>query len=197
LIYFKNTGIQKWSVFIMKKIRWMSTAFIVLFVTSFFLLPIYIFLYWLTNGFPFGPYMQISIPLYEGPSLPPIGVLPLETKIYSFLISLLPVSLYMGVLAFLIKIFHLFSRGEILSLNIVILTRRLAWTFLFAQLIAPVYSFLISMIMTWHLRPEYRFAYFGINLQDIFLISISIIVLLISWIIAEYYKINQEQEFTV
>ncbi len=181
----------------MKNIRRLSTILIFVFATILVLLPIYVAVYWLTNGYALDPYHAIQIFLYAGPPLPPIWTLPTVIKVYGFLINLVPVSLYMLILANLIKLFNYFRQGEILSPSIVILFRRIAWFLLVTQLIRPLYNFFILYALNFAKPPAYRYFYIGINFQDFILISVSAIVLLISWIFSEYYKINQEQEFTV
>jgi len=118
-----------------------------LYAICFCVLPIYVMLFWITNGFPLGAGTPMQVFLYEGPTLPAISTFPVSVKIIAFLINMIPVSLYMLLLGFLIRLFHCFSRGEILSLRIVKYIRYAAWTFLGAQLIRPIYSFLMSLLV--------------------------------------------------
>jgi len=181
----------------MRKLRQLGGTMRLIYVLCLCVLPIYVILFWLTNGYPFGGNVPLQIFLYEGPSLPPIAMLPLNLKIYGLLVNLIPVSLGMLLLAFLIRLFHRFSQGEIISTQIVKLIRYIAWTFLWIQLIRPFYSLLMSFVLTLLYPVKYRFAYLGISVQDILMIFVAATLLLIAWVFAEYYKMHKEQEFTV
>lgn len=181
----------------MKNIQRISLALKIIFIMIFILLPTYNALFWITNGFAVDGISSLNLFLYEGPALPAISSLPLTSKITGCLISFIFIGLYMLILGYLIKLFHLFSKGEILSFNIVIITKRIAWILLITQLARPLFNFLMSLTLTWYFPPGLRFAYLGFNLQDALMISISLVVLLISWVFSEYYKIHQEQEYVV
>ncbi len=181
----------------MKNIRRMSNVLKIIFVIFLISLPTYTISYWLTNSYVFGHSHYFSIFLYEGPQLAPIWTLTATLKMYAFLLNMVPVVLYMFMLGNLVWLFHCFSQGDIMSPKILKLIKRITWTFLIAQLIRPAYTFMMSFIFSQANPPGSRYAYLGITLQDILMVFIGVILLLIYWVFSEYYKINQEQEFTV
>ncbi|OGO95146.1 MAG: hypothetical protein A3F10_01295 [Coxiella sp. RIFCSPHIGHO2_12_FULL_42_15] len=182
----------------MNKIRRLSLALQFIFGILFLWLPIYTFVFWLSNGLPFGAHYPTNVFLYNGPALPYIWMLPLSVKVYGFLVNMIPIGLYMIVLSLLVRLFYLYAHyGEIISMRIVSLYKTIALFLLSVQIIRPLYGMLISYTLTSANPPGLRFVFFGISLQDVIMISIISTILLISWIIEEYHELNEEQGYIV
>lgn len=181
----------------MDKIRRLSNILKFIFTIMLIVLPVYTALYWVSGSFILGHEHTFNVFLYEGPPLPPIYTLSTNVRILGFLINMIPVTLYMFVLLSLIALFHRFSRGEILSPRIVNSVKHIAWILFAAQILRPIYNFLMSLVLTLQSPPGQRFAYLGITVQDLVMILTSAIALLIYWVFSEYYKLHKEQEFMV
>ncbi len=182
----------------MKRIQRLSLVLQIIFTIVFLWLPVYTVIYWLSNGLPFGSQFPISVFLYNGPPLPFIWTLPLNIKIYGFFVNMLPVGLYMILLALLVRLFYLYHRhGEIISSRIVSLYKTIALFLLATQAVRPFYCMLLSYTLSSANPPGHRFIYFSFSLQDVIMISVASVVLLISWIIEEYHSLNEEQGYTV
>lgn len=181
----------------MKKIRRLSLTLQVIIALAFVLLPFYTVVFWLSNGHPFGAQAPIGVFLYEGPVQPLVSILPPNVKAIAFLVNMIPVTLYMVIIAFLMRLFHLYGAGEVFSARVVKLYQKIAWVLLTVQLIKPFYSTLMGYVLTLINPPGQRMLYIGLNIQDFLMICVAGVVLLVSWIVAEYYTLHEEQEYTV
>lgn len=183
----------------MKKIQQISLIFRILFQIAFFILPIFLVVSWIQapKSLSFFGHMIVfnSIP-HHYPILYTLGW---STKLLGFLISLIPTTVSMFTLYFLIKLFKLYERNEIFSLSNVKYIRNVAYTLLIGQFINPIYEFFVSMIITWH-NPEHsglRYASITFDQGNIGIIIIAVLVILISWIMAEGYKLKEEQQLII
>lgn len=183
----------------MNKIQRTSLFFRVLFQIIFILLPLLTIITWIYAPEPIsflGSKIILSAFSHGYPIVQPLTV---DTKLLGFLISLLPLIVNLFVLYFLIKLFRLYEQGEIFTMNNVRYIRNIGYALLIGQLINPVYQALISMAMTWNNPPHQGLRIISISLDgtNIGIILMSLLIILISWIMLEGYKLKEEQQFTV
>ncbi|MES2217910.1 MAG: DUF2975 domain-containing protein [Pseudomonadota bacterium] len=180
----------------MNKIKLVSRFFRVLFQITFVAVPICLILYWLNAPYPLlilGNTMAIDLIPHTMPNFPLILHLSNQTKFLGFLVSLIPASLILIVCYFLIKLFRLYERNEIFSLNNIFYLRKVAAVVIASELVfLPIYQGLLSLVLTWHYPTH--FVVISVNFS---ILLLSLLLLLISWIMAEGFKLQDEQQFTI
>lgn len=181
----------------MQKIQRVSTFFRITFQVIFVLLPLVFAYAWLQapQAIEFLDHMLVitTVPA-DLPILHPLTGL---TKFYGFLITMIPVSMVLLGLYFLIRLFRLYEQGIIFGVQNVHYIRNIGYALFASQLLNVVYDLLLSLALTWHNPPGQRLlavSATGINLA---LLLTSLLVILISWIMAEAYKLQEEQQLTI
>lgn len=180
----------------MNKIMLVSRFFRVLFQITFLAVPICLILYWLNAPYPLlllGNSISIDLIPHEMPNFPIILHLGNQTKFLGFLVSLIPATLILVVCYLLIKLFRLYEKNEIFSLNNIIYLRKVATVVILGELVfLPIYQGLLSLVLTWNYSSH--FVVFSVNFS---ILLLSLLLMLISWIMAEGFKLQDEQQYTV
>jgi hypothetical protein len=197
----------------MQKIKQASRWFRRLFQVCFWILPVLLVVFWLRapdswlSETPFKlSFLPESITMgivYDAEIVPKAAQsqmnydLEPSTKLLGFLISLIPLTIMELTLYFLIRLFKLYEKGEIFSPQNVNYCRNIGYTLLASQVLNPIYHGLMSATMTWHNPPGQRYASFSFTGTNISIILIALGIILISWIMAEGCKLQEEQRFTI
>lgn len=181
----------------MGKIRILSIVLRIIFILALIFLPIFTTLFWLTGGYPLGSWMLFTVFPYTGPSLPLISLLPTQFKIYGYLINLIPILFDMAILYYLIRLFREFGKANIFTINNVIYIRRIGWLMLIGEIISPFYTLLLTFTLTYNNPPGYRYAYLGLDLQNVTIGLVALLIILVSWIMQEGHRIHEENRLTV
>lgn len=181
----------------MGKIKTVSVFFRAVFTFCLVALPIYTAVYWLTNGRPFGPWLYITIFPYSGPILPDVGALSASAKIYSFLINMVPIAIYMTILYFLTRLFRLYQNNQIFSSENVTCIRRIGWMMLLNQLIMPLYTMMLTFTVTYDFPVGFRFIYVGFSVQNVLALLVALLIILVSWVMDEGHRLYEENSYTV
>ena len=187
----------------MHKIKSVSSFFRFLFQAIFIIYPILLVLFWinapksLSPGqhalgieISFLPDMIINAEWYKS-----IHMLTATNKLLGFLISLIPLAITEFTLYFLIQLFGLYKQAEIFSLKNVNYIKKIGYTLLIGQLLDPFYQALMTVNLTWHLHP--KILAIGFSGTNIGIILMALLVILISWIMAEGVKLREEQQLTI
>jgi hypothetical protein len=122
--------------------------------------------------------------------------LTINTRILGFLIDLIPLLISETIIFFLIKLFRLYELGEIFSINNVKYIKYIGYALLIGQLLNPLYEVLMSTVLTWdtlHGR-SIAISFSGANMA---VILIAILTILVSWVMEEGCKLNEEQKYTI
>ena len=114
-----------------------------------------------------------------------------------FLISLIPTSLVMLICYYLISLFKLYQTGVIFSLDNVRLIKKIGIVLFLSQIVQPFYQFLLSMSLTWENPIHHRYGFISLNQTSFGILLTGLILILISWIMAEGHKLKEEQDFKV
>lgn len=181
----------------MEKIRRVSLFFRVIFQIIFIALPIVLAISWIIAPSPLqSPYgiIQLSSVTQAYPVLHTLSPL---TKFYGFLAGMIPTGILMITAFFLIRLFRLFESGKIFTIKNVATIKNIGITLLIGQLLHPVFDALNSLIITWGNPHGHRLIAVSVTGTNIGVLLMAIFVILISWIMAEGYKLNQEQELTI
>lgn len=163
-------------------------------------LPIFDAGYWITSGYPFlEPWYQIKmLPTFTDVSTPAFHDMSSLNKFCGFLATLIPTGVSMIALGFLAKLFHLYEQLEIFSRENVKCLRRLGFTLLIGQAVySLIYFPLISLALTISNPPGHRTVNIAFSDQQLALAAIGLAIILISWIMEEGRKLQEEQAATV
>jgi hypothetical protein len=101
------------------------------------------------------------------------------------------------ILSMLIKLFSLYAKGEIFSLNNVRYIKNIGYALLIGQIVHPIYQGLMGLVLTWHNPPGHRFASVTFDQVNLGILLVALLVILISWIMAEGCKLQEEQKLVI
>lgn len=182
----------------MNKIQRVSKFFRILFQIAFIALPLLEITFWLNapNSLKF---LGDAIHFDMVPQVPILHPLSDTTKFLGFCVNMIPASVFLYILYSLIKLFRLYEKGEIFSIQIVHYFRNVGYALLIGQLINPIYQALISVLLTWNnsLHGAKRYLTITLDGTNVGLILTGLFVILISWIMAEGCKLREEQQLTI
>ncbi|HEY2811656.1 MAG TPA: DUF2975 domain-containing protein [Rhabdochlamydiaceae bacterium] len=181
------------------KIQRLSRIFKIVFLICAFALPVIDAGFWITNGYPFlKPWMRWD-PFYHFDNLPikPLPEMDVLIKFFGFLISLLPASLNICAFILLAKLFHCYEQLEIFSRSTVLILRKLGICILLNQLLFPFYVAIFSLALTITNPPGFRNISVAFGPEQVNLLIIGSLIILVSWIMDEGRKLQEEQASTI
>lgn len=189
----------------MNRIQSISRGFRVLFQVMLLIVPFYVVAFW-AGWIGIDAKLTLTFLPATNEWLPELYMLTLsdlftelsiQDRIAGAIVNLIPTSLTMLSLYFLAKLFSLYEKGIIFSLQNVTYFKYIGITMLVKELLQPVYELLVSYVLTRN-NPVTG-PYFQMNWESLntTFIIIALIIILISWIMAEGYKMQEEQSFTV
>lgn len=181
----------------MNRIKRVSLFFRILFQIAFIAVPIALVIAWIKLPEPLFSFNGITWMMIPTDEYPILHTLSLSTRIYGFLISLIPTTITLIVLYFLIKLFRLYESGSIFTMKNVLYIRNIAYTLLLGQLLHPIYEASMGIILTWHNPPGHRMAQVTLAGTNVGIILVAFLIILISWIMAEGCKLAEEQKLTI
>ena len=181
----------------MRKIQRVSRFFKWVFQIIFCILPITYIIFWINAPAPvFSTYGFILSFIPQGTMIVST-VLPTDTKLLAFVIGLIPLAVHLFILYFLVRLFRSFEKSEIFSKRNVGHIKWIGYTILIGQLLQPLYQALMSAALTWHNLPGTRVIEISFTGTNVGLVLTALLIILISWIMAEGQKLQEEQEYTV
>ena len=180
----------------MQKIHKLSLILRVFFQITFIAMPIMLIIFWL-----FAPFFYQNFHAFSGYYIPSgIEILhPLTwlNCLLGFMIDLLPTAVSMTIVYFLIKLFKLYECGEIFTKQNAKYIGNIAWTMLIGQVVGFIYEGLLSFAMTFNNPSGHRLSFFTFGTYDIYNILTAVMLIVISWVMVEGAKLNDEQKYTV
>jgi hypothetical protein len=75
--------------------------------------------------------------------------------------------------------------------------RNIGYTLLITQIANPICQALLTLVLTWQNPLGQHYATISLNGTNLGLILMSVLIILISWIMAEGYKLQEEQQYIV
>jgi len=193
----------------MNKIKLVSRLLRIFFQLNFFVVPFLLVLYWM--GAPeslhiLPGFIEINLDhsmtdrffsnCHSLNGFPVVHTLSTTAKIFGFVFSLVPAGFYLFGCYFAVKLFRSYENNEIFSFNNVKYIRNISYILFWSQLIGePVYQALISVTITWNNHP--KFLSIDFDQTNFGILFISLLMILVSWIMTEGYKLREEQKFTV
>lgn len=183
----------------MNKIKKTSLFFRVLFQTLLVTLPILLIVAWIKSAGTFEMIKGITninyVPsAYSNTVLHPLN---LSEKLLALGAGCFPLLVQLYILCSLIRLFKLYERGEIFSMNNARYIRNIGYALIATQLVDAVYQGLMGFILTWRNPPGHRFSSITLDHTNLGIILVALMVILISWIMLEGCKIREEQQLTV
>lgn len=112
----------------------------------------------------------------------------------SFLFS---TSFTLLILYFLICLFKLYEQGEIFTFQSVQYLKKIGYTILVSQIAGLFNDAALSLALTFNNPVGQRATSFGINQNNLFAVITAIMIIFISWIMAEACKLQEDQQYTV
>lgn len=106
-------------------------------------------------------------------------------------------SFTMLILYFLIALFKLYEKGEIFAQRSVNYLKNIGYTLLIGQIANVLYDLIMSFALTFNNPPGQRYSAFTFGTGNVYVIFIALMVILISWIMSEGCKLQEEQKYTV
>ncbi|GHA52911.1 DUF2975 domain-containing protein [Photobacterium aphoticum] len=123
--------------------------------------------------------------------------LSVTTRVLAALASLLLCSIIMYALTVLIRLFHNYENNNIFTLENAQSYKKLGMTIFYWVGGSVVYSTVISVILSFNNPPGERLIVLGFNGIDAATVLLGGILLIISWVMLEGYKLADEQRHTV
>lgn len=183
----------------MEKIKRISLFFRVFFQVLFVALPIFLITAWVKSSGTLviiGGAINLNyIPASYANSI--LHILSGSEKFLALCLSSIPMFVQLYILYSLINLFKLYEKGEIFSINNVRYIRNIGYALLITQIIDPIYQGAMGFVLTRYNPPGHRFAAITLDQTNIEVVLIALIVILISWIMAEGCKLREEQQLTV
>lgn len=118
-------------------------------------------------------------------------------KIIGCLVSAIPMAINMFIVYSLIKLFKLYEKGEIFTINHVKYLRNIGYALLAGQLIQPFYQFAMGLVLTLNNPSHYRYASITLDQTNVGIVLTALLVILISWLMAECCKLREDQQLTI
>lgn len=177
----------------MQKINKTSQAFSLLFRCLFVLYPVFIIAYWLGGlSLPEGYFAMSRIPIDIA-----LNTIRLDLRLYACLVYMIPTAIVMLSFHYLSKLFHLYARNIIFSYENVDYIRKLGMTLLLETLAFILVQPILTIILTWDAPKGQHIMAIGFSGDDLSYLVIAGIVLLISWVMEEGRKLEEDRALTV
>ena len=188
----------------MQKIQTASKYLIRVFNTLLIVMPLWFILVWsfidvpfinilIASGFIFNP-----VPTPEGTiNLAHLTFTP-QTKLLGFASTFLGVLPILLSLLILKAIFKNYCNGDIFISRNARHYKHLGWLFLLEGFIIHPLSNLLSVLTaTLSNTPGHRYVVINFGTPNLYAVFCGLIIILVSWVMAEGHKIQEEQSFTV
>ena len=180
------------------RIKKVSRIFRLLFQVLFVAIPLLHILAWINAPVPidvsgkFGFFINV-IP--KGTEI--LHPLSIQTRIYSALVSAVPMLIVELIIYFLIRLFKLYQQAQIFSLENVKYIKKTGYALLILQIIRPICDGFLTALLTWGNGHGHRYATITVSGTDLSMVLTAFIIILVSWIMAEGCRLREEQQLTI
>jgi len=172
------------------RIQRVSRYFRLLFTVLIFCTPLITLMYWLFfNNLPVGFKTDLPVVIDQ--------VLPLKTLLLAFLVSLIPASVAVYGLTKLKELFKLYEKAIVFSKKNVECFHNLGYTLIYWVIANFIFVALISLALTFNNASGERVIVARFGISDISTLIIGAVVILVSWVMGEASKLEEEQALTV
>ncbi|MCF6210879.1 MAG: DUF2975 domain-containing protein [Gammaproteobacteria bacterium] len=173
-----------------KRIQRVSGRFCRFFMALMFLIPLLNVLYWVSFN---------DLPAELTADLPALASQPLSPFFLALAlaVSLIPISVALYGIMILKRLFSLYENAVVFSVENVRCFRRLGYTLIAWVIASMVFTMLISIIISAGNPPGERVMVAQFGFSDLFALISGAIVVLISWVMEEGCRLENEQAYTV
>lgn len=171
------------------RIQRVSHRFHLLFAALVVILPLLSLGYWL--GFNYFSQEFVPLPVRAEAELS------LLVRLLGFVISMLPIGVVIAAMHILSKLFSLYEQGIVFSTRTVKYFRQLGWVLMLWVLANFLYLPMLSGVVTSVNPPGHRLIAAQLDLSDFVILLMGAIVVLISWVMDEARKLEEEHAHTV
>ena len=126
-----------------------------------------------------------------------VNQLDANARILGFLVSLIPLGIEMFCIYCLVRLFNLFERGKIFTAENVIYIRYIGIAILVGEFVRPFYEAVATLITHYNNPKGHQALSVSFSSDEISYILFGVIILLISWVMIEACKLQEEQNYTV
>ncbi len=172
------------------QIQRVSKRFRLFFVALIICMPLLSLVYWMAFN---NQHDDVTFILHSSIS----GKLDFTTRLFLFAISLIPVSVAMFGAYTLAKLFKLYENAIVFSAENVKHYRALGFIAIFWVIAEFIRIPLASLAISLNNPPGERFITMGLELVDIATLIIGSIIVLISWVMEEGRRLEDEQAHTI
>ncbi len=173
-----------------EQIRAMSGRFRQLFLLCFWLLPIASLAYWMSlNHLPQGFTNELPVQ-WSHP-------LSFTTLLASFVVSCLPLSAVLVALHTLAKLCRLYEQGVFFVSSNASCYRTLGWCLILGVLANGIFVILLSVVLSLNNPQGERFLVMEFGVHDVVLLVIGCVVIMVSGVMQEAARMNEELSHTV
>ncbi len=123
--------------------------------------------------------------------------LTLSDRIACFTISMIPTIIMLIIFYNLIKLLSLYEKAQFFSEMNVNYIKNSGYLLFLSQMVNPFCTFALGFILTAYNPPGFRYASLSLTEWNLGLILTSVIIILMSWVMAEGVKLQNEQQLTV
>jgi len=152
--------------------------------------PLAVISYWSTDG---ALLQALHFQLYSLP-LPPLHTVSSSVKFLAFLVTLIPLGLFMAMVYHASRLFRLYEHGEIFNAHCARRIRNVAVMLLIYEVTRPIYDVLISFIMTYHSGVLIHVVF---DVSDLIALVLGVLLFVIGWVMLEANDLKAEQDLTV
>ena len=125
----------------------------------------------------------------------PVNMLSVKWTALSKAIGTLPT--FLGILA-LRSIFKNYKKGDVFNVINAIRYRYIGWLFILSAFIAkPISGGLLTFATTYSNPPGHRYLTLSFGTVDLEPIFFGVMIIIISWVMLEASKLQEEQKFTI
>lgn len=114
-----------------------------------------------------------------------------------FIISWIPIITFMFLYFYLARLFGLYAKNIIFSMDNVRYIRNCGITLLLWQIIHPIYQILISYALSYNNLPGHRYIHVSFGTSEASDLVIAIVIIVISWIMRRGVELENEHQLTV
>ena len=172
------------------RIQRVSHKFKLLFIALIFIIPLTEFMLWLLyNQLPNNHFFLLHDQVQ--------GELSLSVRMQLFLASLIPIGILTYGVFILTKLFGLYEKKIVFSAKNVRHYRRLGVVAISWVISKVIYLPICSIIISFHQSDNKLSISLGLQSVDLFVLVTGAIVILVSWIMDEARRLEEEQAYTV
>ncbi|MEF2145299.1 MAG: DUF2975 domain-containing protein [Desulfovibrionaceae bacterium] len=182
----------------MERIRKVSIWFKWIFMAGLVVYPLFVMVFWALADQADLPYMLgVTMGNCYLSDIPVLSPLTWVSRLLAFSACLLPMSATMVALYALVRLFSLYSRGEIFSRRNVQLIRWVGYALIARQIVDPFHQALLTLALTMNNPEGERLVSIGLSDSNITALLVGFVIVLISWVMDEGRKLKDEEALVI